>query len=312
MKYLEKELKRLSLGRDSVLSVGVFDGVHLGHRELLGRLAEVARKNDFVSIVITFRQNPKAVLNGGPNTTLLTSLDERIRLIESLGITTVTALSFTPGLLGTSADDFVALLQRHLRMRGMVVGPDFALGKNREGTIEKLTSLAKERGFFLEVLPPVLYGGNVVSSTAIRQALLQGDMPKVNALLARRFSLHGIVEPGTGKGSALGFPTANIRLSPENALPADGVYLTKAYTGDKEYSSVSNMGFAPTLGVGVRRLEVYLLHFEGDLYGRDLKVDFIERLREEKKFDSVEELRQQIVKDVERARVSSSPQALRY
>ncbi len=311
MKRLEKDLKRLSPARDSVLSVGVFDGVHLGHRELLGRLAEVARKNSFASIVITFRQNPKAVLNGGPNTTLLTSLDDRIQLIKGLGIDIVTALSFTPALVQTPAAEFVGLLQKHLRMRGMVVGPDFALGRNREGNIEKLTSLARERGFLLEVVPPVLCGRDVVSSTAIRQALLQGDMPKVNGLLGRRFSLHGIVEPGTGRGKALGFPTANIRISPENALPADGVYLTEAYSDNKAYSSVTNIGFAPTLGVGVRRLEVYLLGFEENLYGKDLKVEFVERLRKEKKFGSVEELRQQVMRDIERARVLSSQQALK-
>lgn len=302
---LEKELKRLSPASDSVLSVGVFDGVHLGHRELLGRLAEVARKNNFVSVVITFRQNPKAILNGGPNTTLLTSLDDRIQLIKGLGIDKVTALSFTPALVQTPAADFVGLLQKYLRMRGMVVGPDFALGRNREGNIEKLTHLGKEKGFFLEVVPPVRFSGDVVSSTAIRQALLQGDIPRVNGLLGRRFSLHGIVEPGTARGKALGFPTANIRLNPENALPADGVYLTRAYLDNKAYSSVANIGFAPTLGVGVRRLEVYLLDFAGDLYEKDLKVEFVERLREEKKFSSVEELRQQVMRDVQRARTSS-------
>lgn len=306
MKLLEKELTHLSPDRDSVLSVGVFDGVHLGHRELLGRLTEVARKNDFVSIVITFRQNPKAVLNGGPNTTLLTNLDDRIQLIKSLGVDTVTALSFTANLVQTPAFEFIGLLQKHLRMRGMVVGPDFALGRNREGNIEKLRFQGIKMGFFLEVVPPVLWAGNVVSSTAIRQALLQGDMPKVNGLLGRRFSLHGIVEQGTGKGKELGFPTANIRLNPENALPADGVYSTRAYVNNNAFPSVSNIGFAPTLGVGVRRLEVYLLDFEGDLYRKDLKVEFIERLREEKKFTSVGELRQQVMRDIQTARASLS------
>lgn len=297
-----KEFRKLSPAKDSVVSVGVFDGVHLGHQKLLTRLVEAARANNYLSIVITFSSNPKAVLGGGNHTLYLASLDERIRFIKDLGVDLVAAIPPDHELFQMTAEEFVRLLQKQLRMKGMVVGPDFALGKGREGDIRKLTALGKEKGFFLEVVPGELVDGEVVSSTSIRQALLSGDISRATRLLGRPFTLVGRVEAGTGKGTGIGFPTANITLDGNHALPSDGVYFTNAYFDGEAHPSVTNVGMCPTLKGGCRTIEVHVLDFKGDLYDKELTVEFMGRLRDEKKFSSVDELCDQIAKDVRKAR----------
>jgi riboflavin kinase/FMN adenylyltransferase len=235
--------------------------------------------------------------------TYLTSLSERIRLLGSLGAEVIVTLSFTPELAQLSAREFVALLKRYLKMRALVIGPDFALGRGRKGDVSNLQALGEELKFSVEVVPPMVLRGQVVSSTAIRQALSQGDIRKASELLGRRFRLAGQVVTGDKRGKALGFPTANIVPDPEQALPADGVYATLALLGQKVYTSVTNIGVRPTFGGGQRLIEVHLLDFEGgELYGQKLEIELVERLRGEIAFASVEELKAQMMRDVKQAR----------
>jgi len=299
---VEKELAKLSPDKDMLLTIGVFDGVHLGHRYLISQLKELARQQGLHSGVVTFRQHPQKVLPPQTRLPFLTSLAQRTKLLENEGVEAIITLSFTPELARLSARQFLGLLQKYLRMRGVVIGPDFALGQNREGNTETLRRLGQEMGFSVTVVSPITIDGEVVSSTAIRKALAQGNMKQVQNLLGRPFSLHGRVVPGARRGAGLGFPTANVDIDPEQALPPDGVYISQAHIDNQVYPAMTNIGKNPTFDASERTVEAYLLDYHGDLYGQELTVDFIERLRDEKKFDTPEELKKQIAEDVKRGK----------
>jgi len=299
---IEEELARVAPNRETALTIGVFDGVHLGHQYLIQNLKQTAATENLLSGVVTFRHHPRLVLYPEVKLTYLTSLSERIRLLTGLGVELVVTLSFSLELSQFGAREFVSLLQRHLKMRALVIGPDFAVGKGRGGGASALQALGQEFNFMVEVVPAKLWQGEAVSSTAIRLALSQGDPRKVSQLLGRRFRLGGKVVKGDERGKVLGFPTANIAPDPEQALPADGVYATRAFVGEAVYKAVTNIGIRPTFGGGQRLIEVYLLDFEGDLYGQELEIELVERLRGEIRFASVEELKAQIVRDVEEGR----------
>ena len=277
---VEEELAAYTSDRETVLTVGVFDGVHLGHQYLIEYLRRQAFTKDILSGVVTFRKHPQQLLSPATKLPYLTGLDERIRILKELGVDIVVPLSFTKELADLSARDFLSLLQRYLKMKGMVVGPDFALGSGREGDVFMLNALGKEMAFTVDVVSPREIEGGIVSSTAIRKALANGEVTKVRKLLGHHFMLGGSVVHGIERGRDLGFPTSNIEVDPDQALPGDGVYVTRAYLGGNAYPSVTNIGRRPTFGGGERTIEVYLLDFSGELYGRELKIELISRLRE--------------------------------
>lgn len=295
---VEEELAELSPKKDMLLTIGVFDGVHLGHKYLISQLRKHARQQNLLSGVVTFRQHPQEMLPPKTRLPFLTSLAQRTELLKNEGVEAIINLSFTTELAQLSARQFVSLLQKYLRMRGMVVGPDFALGRNREGNINTLRALGQDMNFSVTVIPCRTINGEVVSSTAIRQALADGDMKRVLNLIGRSFSLSGRVIPGAGRGIDLGFPTANLGIDSEQALPTDGVYATWTYIDDKAYQSVTNIGKRPTFGGSERAVEVYVFNYHSNLYGHQLKIDIVERLRGEKQFDAIEELKKQIAEDI--------------
>ena len=299
---VEEELARFSPGKDTLLALGVFDGVHLGHKYLISQLTERARQEGLLSAVITFEQHPREVLSPGTELSYLTIVDEKVGLLRKEGIEAVITLSFTPELAQLTARQFVTLLRRHLRMRGMVVGPDFALGRSREGDVDTLRVLGHELGFSITVISTVTTNGEAVSSTTIRNALADGDMRRVARLLGRPYSLRGQVTTGAGRGSGLGFPTANLDVDPKQALPSEGVYATWAYVDGEAYQSMTNIGRRPTFGEKQRTVEVFLLNYCGSLYGRQVRIDIVERLRDEKRFDTADDLKRQIAEDVERGK----------
>ena len=305
---IEEELARLSPKKDMVLTIGVFDGVHLGHKYLISQLKEHARQQNLLSGVVTFRQHPQEVLVPQTKLPFLTDLAERSNLLKNEGVEAIITLSFTGELAQLSTRQFISLLQKYLRMRGMVMGPDFALGRNREGNIDVLRTLAQDMNFSVTVVPPIMINGEVVSSTAIRNALADGNMKRVHTLIGRLFSLHGRVISGAGRGIKLGFPTANLDINPEQALPADGVYATRAYIDDKAYHSMTNIGKRPTFGGNEHTVEVYVLDYHSDLYGHELRIDVIGRLRSEKQFDTAEELKKQIAEDIKQGRAMLNSQ----
>lgn len=300
---LEQELAEFKPPRDTLLTIGVFDGVHLGHKHLISRLVEEARKADLMPGVLTFQQHPEEIVSPQKTLPFLTSLEERVELLKQEGAAFVAVISFTPEVVRTTARQFLGLLQKHLRMRGLVVGPDFALGKDRKGEIAVLAQYGREMGFTVTVVPPALVDGEVASSTAIRKALAVGDVTKAERLIGRPFRLHGNVVSGAGRGRrVLGFPTANIDTNSHQALPTDGVYAVLARVDEATYPALANVGTCPTFGGTERGVEVYILGYSGDLYGHRLVVDFIERLREEKRFGNAEELKSQMEEDVRRGR----------
>ena len=299
---VEEELGKLPAEKDMLLTIGVFDGVHLGHRYLISQLTELARQQGLLSGVVTFRQHPQEVLSPQTRLPFLTDLAQRTNLLKNEGVEAIITLSFTPELAQLSAGQFIGLLKKYLRMRGVVIGPDFALGQNREGNTDTLRRLGQEMGFSVTVVPPIIIDGEVVSSTAIRNALAEGDMKRVQNLVGRPFSLHGRIIPGAGRGIELGFPTANLDTDPEQALPAEGVYVGWVHIDDQAYPSMTNIGKRPTFGGSERVVEVYLLDYHSDLYGQELTIDIIEHLRGEIKFDTPEELKKQIAEDVKQGR----------
>lgn len=299
---VEQELANIAPDRHTILTIGVFDGVHTGHRYLLERLIQRAKEEAALSGVVTFAPHPQAVLNPGSRPPMLCDLSTRIKSLRDLGLSIVAVLSFTPQLAQLGARDFVWLLKKHLKMQGLMIGPDFVLGKGGEGDTDFLRSLGQELAFSLEIVTPFSVNGEMVSSTAIRRALAQGDTKKVRRLIGRYFTVGGRVVSSSRRGRLLGFPTANLDIGTEQALPVNGVYVTITQIDDKRLLSVTNIGTRPTFGDSQKTIETHLLDYVGDLYDKELKVSFVQRLRDEKRFASSQELKEQISKDIEAAK----------
>ena len=295
---VEEELARFSSTKDTVLTIGVFDGVHLGHQRLIAELLKQAKKRKMVPGVVTFRHNPEKLLHHRNKLPFLTNIDERLSLLKKEGVKMVITLSFTPELAQLGARQFITLLQKYLKMGGLVIGEDFALGKEREGNIDNLKRLGRSMNFDVVVVPPLKINGETVSSTTIRKALAAGDMVKVRQLTGRPFNLTGKVVTGYGRGASLGFPTANLEIASGHVLPPDGVYAGRAYINGSVYQSMINIGKNPTFGANKRTVEAYLLDYHGDLYGTDLQLDIISRIREEKRFKNADELKRQVAADI--------------
>jgi riboflavin kinase/FMN adenylyltransferase len=299
---LDEELLRLDPGRGITLTIGVFDGVHLGHRHLIAELKAQAEQQGTRSGIITFRQHPLSVLMPQTTTPCLTILEAKLDLLRAEGVDEVITLSFTRELADLDARQFVVRLQDRLGMQGLVIGPDFALGRDREGSVASLRALGQEMGFPVSSVPPLIIDGDVVSSTAIRNALAAGDIERAGKMLGRSFGLSGRVIHGDGRGATLGIPTANIETVPEQALPVDGVYATLTRINGRALPSVTNIGKNPTFGGDHRSVEVHILDYIGDLYDRQIAVEFIHRLRGERQFASAEELKKQIAEDIRQGR----------
>jgi riboflavin kinase / FMN adenylyltransferase len=295
---VEDELAKFVPEKDSVITIGVFDGVHLGHKQLISELTRQAIEKKTLAGVVTFRQHPEGVITAGKKLPFLTDMATRVSLLKDAGVDYVVPLTFSKDLALLEARSFVELLQKYLKMRGLIIGPDFALGKDRAGDLGLLKNLGKEMGFSVTMVPPLQINGEVVSSTAIRQALADGDMGKYKIMTGRSFQLHGKVVTGQGRGGGLGFPTANLDVSKGQAIPPDGVYCGLAHINGQTYDTMTNVGTNPTFGENERTVESFLLDYDGDLYGHKLSVDFISRLRDEKKFSNINELKKQVAEDI--------------
>ena len=298
-----RELARVAPGRPSAVTIGVFDGVHRGHQHLIGLLTEHARGEGLGALAVTFNPHPRAVLRPGTAITYLTSLEERVELLQALGLDAVAVLPFTSELAQLTAEQFLAMLTDELEMKLLVVGPDFALGRNRAGTIGVIREIGRRLGFRLEVAPLLADADEKVGSSAIRQALAAGDVASVGRLLGRAFSLRGPVIAGDRRGRTMGFPTANIAIGLDRALPAYGIYVTRAYIGETSYESCTSIGIRPTFDVEPRpTVETFILDFEADIYGRELRIELLQRLRGELRFGSADELITQMHRDIEETR----------
>jgi riboflavin kinase/FMN adenylyltransferase len=297
--FAREELRRAAApGRNAAVAIGVFDGVHRGHRHLIGHLVGRAGREGLARLVVTFHPHPRSVLRPGTPLTYLCGLEERVELLQALGVEAVAVLAFTSELAQLSARDFVSLVVEELRMRLLVIGSDFALGRGREGTTDVLATIGREMGFEVDVVPLLAASGEKVGSTVVRHALERGDMETVASLLGRPFALRGPVIKGAERGKGLGFPTANMAFGQDRALPAFGVYVTRAYLREGVFPAVTNIGLRPTFHEDRPTVETFILDFQGEVYGQELRIELLHRLRGEIRFPSPEALREQIEKDV--------------
>lgn len=304
------DLAKVGLRRETVLTIGAFDGVHRGHQALISPVVTRARAAGRLSGVITFHPHPAVVLAPDRAPRYLTTPGEKVALLEKLGVDLVVLLTFDRHMAGTPARDFVEKVSWRLRMQELWVGADFAMGRDRQGDVDYLRRLGRELGYEVHVVEPLVLDGQVVSSSRIRRLLLEGEVEDAARLLGRYPSLSGEVVEGARRGHTLGFPTANLEIRPERAVPANGVYAVYALLGRERYPAVANVGVRPTFDNGKRTVETYILDFQGDLYGCDLVVEFVARLRRERRFESVEDLVEQIGKDSEMARSMLQDQAV--
>ncbi len=292
-----------------VVTIGNFDGVHLGHQALFARCCQRARAIGGTSLAMTFEPHPMRVLRPAVNLPLITPLEQKLKLIQELGLDVTLCVRFDENLARLSADDFVdKLLAGRLGAAEVVVGHDFAFGHKGLGDGELLRAKGEALGFRVHELGPVLVEGQPVSSTRVRQVVRQGDLAMARRLLGRHYRIAGRVVGGHGRGGrVLGFPTANLRVSDE-LLPGGGVYAVLVELSDgRLLAGVTNIGSNPTFDQGGLNVESHLLDFTGDLYGKNIMVHFVERLRAEKRFESPQALAQQIGRDIDRAREILAP-----
>jgi riboflavin kinase/FMN adenylyltransferase len=287
----------------TVVTIGNFDGVHLGHREIFRKVRQTAGVLDAISVVITFVPHPlKVIPNSKKQISLINTYTEKETLIESSGIDCLLEIPFTKEFAALSAREFVSgLLVKRLRVMRLIIGYDYSFGRDRQGSVSTLLELGREFGFEVDVLEPIGHGGLVYSSTEVRRLLLSGDVEGVVPLIGRHFSLGGRVVAGHNRGSGLGFPTANI-LTDKELIPASGVYAVKVKVDDTLLDGACNIGNNPTFGNKDSSIEVFLFDFEGNLYDRDLRVYFIARIRDEQRFSNIEGLKRAIATDVSRCK----------
>lgn len=292
-------LTHAQLDRPSIVTIGVFDGVHRGHQFLIRRLVEEARQTNRLAVVLTFFPHPDVVLRGLTGRYYLMTPDEKAHFLMEMGVDYVVTQPFNDEVRHIHADVYVDRLLSHLQMQMLWVGSDFAMGYQREGNVSFLREQGRQKGFGLHEIDLVMTDGTTLSSTAIRQAIQSGDMEQAREWLGRAYSLSGEVVHGEGRGHKIGFPTANMQIWEEQVLPANGIYAGWARLGSEHFMAMTNVGVRPTFEGSNITVEPYLLDFDRDIYGERLEVSFEKRLRPEAKFNSIDELIAQIRSDVE-------------
>lgn len=294
------EKDSLEFNRKSVITVGTFDGVHIGHRQIIEKLNEIKKLRGLRSVLVTFEPHPRIVLKNHGEVKILTTLDEKLKTFESLGIDIVFLISFTKEFASTSAEDFYKnYLVEKTGLSELVLGYDHSFGKNREGNFGLLKELSLKYNFGIHKIEEYKLGDEHVSSTVIRKAILEGNVMQASRLLGSEYMLSGEVIQGDRRGMTLGYPTANLKPDSEYKLiPGNGVYIVTSEIGGKEYYGMMNIGTRPTVeGSKGHHLEVHFLDFDRDIYGEMLTVKFIDFIRSEQKFDSLEILKSQLKKD---------------
>jgi len=285
----------------SAVTVGVFDGVHLGHQAILAELT--ARAGKLTSAVVTFDPHPRAIITPGAAPRLITTLGRRIELIGEAGIGQIAVVPFGDRIRNLTPDEFCReVLADGLRARLVVVGEDFHFGRDRSGSVEVLRRLGDHFGFEVDVIDLLSGNTGVVSSTLARSAIAEGRMQAAAEILGRPFELTGLVVEGEHRGQQLGFPTANLAVPPELVFPGRGVYAAEAVLEAKRLPAVVNVGVRPTFAETAETVEAHILDFERSLYGTRLGLEFVSRLRDEMKFASAAELASQIAIDIKKAR----------
>ena len=283
----------------SVVALGTFDGVHIGHHQIIQQLLEIAKKQNLKPIIVTFFPHPSHVLNPSKPLKMINSIEERVKLIKDAGIESVYVNEFTKEFSSQSAFDFIQnILVKDLKMQTLIVGHDHSFGRNKEGNFETLKNLGENLNFNVIQVPPFYKNNVLISSTLIRETIEKGNFDLVNAYLGYPFCLFGKVVQGNQLGRKIGFNTANIILDYSNKIiPKLGVYVVKTTIDSKEYFGMMNIGFRPTVDGKTQTIEVHLFDLNQDLYFQKLKIKVLHWLRDELKFDSIEFLKKQLEKD---------------
>jgi len=299
-----RSIEKIPYREDSLLTIGTFDGIHLGHRRIVDDLVRKARHEGVRSVLVTFYPHPQTVVHAGEFPIgFLTPLDEKIALLEGLGLDVLLVIPFSLELSRTEPETFVGkILVQRVGVCEFIIGSNHAFGRERKGGVKLLRELGSRYGFTVDVIAPVEIDGAVVSSTRIRHLLLDGQVSRGNRLLGWNYRLEGVVKKGKKLGKTFGFPTANIDVVGEKKLvPGDGVYAVVVHVDGNKFPGMVNIGCRPTLDGGCRGVEVHIHDFSDDLYSKKLKVEFIDRIRDEKHFDSVNALISQIELDREKS-----------
>jgi len=282
------------------VAVGVFDGVHWGHRAVFERLTAEASEAGIEALALTFERHPAELLAPNRAPLYINTLDQRLELMQEAGVDSIVVADFNPQLASLTREEFLgSVLKERLQAKRVIVGANFRFGRDRAGDVRYLKDAGPALGMKVIVVPAVIVSGGPVSSTRIRALVERGDVEAASRLLGRRFVLRGTVESGRRIGRKLGFPTANIRTEPRQLVPGRGVYSVEATIANTMYSGVCNIGTRPTFDGGELSIEVHLSEFEGDIYGNRLDVVFCRRLRDEMKFETPERLVEQIRRDLE-------------
>jgi riboflavin kinase/FMN adenylyltransferase len=285
------------------VTIGFFDGVHRGHQAVIGRMVEVGRARGLAPVAVTFDRHPREVFAPGTEPRLLTTLERKASLVAALGVEALLVLEFTEEFSRWSAEEFVGrVLGEGLNAEHAVIGSNFTFGYRATGNLSVLADLGTACGFSVEGVALLKLDGRPVSSSSIRQSLAGGDLEWPTEALGRRFVLDGTVVPGAGRGRRLGYPTANLEVPARMQLPGEGVYAGRAFVDEEAYVAAINVGTNPTFGGEPLHVEAFLVDFEGDLRGRAVGLEFWDRLRDERRFDSGEGLAAQIAADVEATR----------
>jgi riboflavin kinase/FMN adenylyltransferase len=296
-----KDFEKLpSLSSDSILAIGNFDGIHLGHQRILELLVEKAKKHALPSLVLTFSPHPEKIL-GEKIVKMIQTLAQRVKEIEKFGIETVLVVPFDEKFSSLSGQDFIQKIAVNtLKAKEVIVGENFRFGKNREGDISLLRQSASRFNFRVYSIPPVVKDGMIVSSSLIRSSLQEGKIGIANDLLGRLYEIEGSVIKGKSRGKGLGFPTANIET--ENEIIPPGVFITSAWIDSKSFPSLTNVGNRPTFQQKETIIESFIINLNKNLYGEKIRVNFIKKIRDEMKFKTPDDLSQQIKKDLEKAK----------
>ncbi len=283
-------------------TIGSFDGIHRGHLALLKPLIAGARADGAASVLVTFEPHPRCVIDPDHCPPLLTILEEKTWLLDQLGLDHMVVIPFTPQVAALSATAFMERLLRGIELRRIVVGQNHRFGHRQGGDPAFLRKLGARRGFTVDVATTLLRGREPISSSRVRRLVLLGQVRAAAQLLGRDYFIRSTVEHGAKRGRQLGFPTANLQIAPNKLLPANGIYAARVDLDDVTYAGALSVGFRPTFGGSSVTVEVFILDFDADIYGRLLTVWFVQRLRGEKRFASVPALQQQMARDVENAR----------
>ncbi|TDT61562.1 bifunctional riboflavin kinase/FAD synthetase [Fonticella tunisiensis] len=301
MKIVEDKFENIIVHDELSIALGTFDGVHRGHQKIIERAVYEGKKKGIKSAVFTFNKHPLMVLRPGTEVKILTDNNTKANIIEGLGVDYLFFTDFNEDFAGTDAEEFLFLLKRKLRARVLVCGYNYTFGKYGKGDVKLLEKYQEKLGYELNVIDKVSFEERNISSSIIREKIESGELSEANILLGHNYFYIGRVIEGNKLGRKLGFPTANVPIS-NNLCIKNGVYITWTYVDGIAYSSISNVGNKPTVGKNERLIEVHIFNFEGNLYNKKIKIEFVEFLREERKFESIDELKDRVLMDINTAR----------